>query len=162
MALPSARKATPAVSSLHSGRARSSSRRTGSVFWVAISPYRCTRVGPGASPLLAMPPAVCRMIQAAMTMSVLVVDDEAAVLEMLGRTLGRAGFAPAMALSGEQALELMQAQQFDAALVDKNLKGMDGIDLLRHVPKRQPRCACIVMTAYPSTSSAVEALRLGV
>lgn len=97
-----------------------------------------------------------------MPASVLLVDDEPAVLRVLGMTLDRAGFAPQLAESGEQALALLAQRQFDAALVDKNLVGMDGIDLLSHVRKRQPRCACIVMTAYPSTSSAVAALRLGV
>jgi DNA-binding NtrC family response regulator len=93
---------------------------------------------------------------------VLVVDDEPELVRMLGQTLGAAGFAAVGAGSGERALELLNQQEFDAAIVDKNLgRGIDGVEVLRHLRKRQPRCACIIMTAYPSMGSAVEALRIG-
>src|SRR2546423_15687704 len=93
---------------------------------------------------------------------VLVVDDEPELVKMLGRTLGQAGFSAVGAPSGERALELLAQQEFDAALVDKNLgRGIDGVEVLRHLRRRQPRCACIIMTAYPSMGSAVEALRIG-
>jgi DNA-binding NtrC family response regulator len=93
---------------------------------------------------------------------VLVVDDEPELVRMLGRTLGQAGYAAIGAPSGERALELLAQQEFDAAVVDKNLgRGIDGVEVLRHLRKRQPRCACIIMTAYPSMGSAVEALRIG-
>jgi len=93
---------------------------------------------------------------------VLVVDDEPELVRMIGQTLGAAGFTAVGAASGERALELVGQQEFDAALVDKNLgRGIDGVEVLRHLRKRQPRCACIVMTAFPSMGSAVEALRIG-
>jgi DNA-binding NtrC family response regulator len=93
---------------------------------------------------------------------VLVVDDEPELVRMIGQTLGAAGFAAVGAASGERALELVSQQEFDAALVDKNLgRGIDGVEVLRHLRKRQPRCACIIMTAFPSMGSAVEALRIG-
>jgi len=93
---------------------------------------------------------------------VLVVDDEPEVVRMIGQALDAAGFASVGAASGERALELAAQQEFDAALVDKNLgRGIDGVEVLRHLRKRQPRCACIIMTAYPSMGSAVEALRIG-
>ena len=94
---------------------------------------------------------------------VMVVDDEAMVVRLLGQTLAKAGFHATGALSGEQALTLLNQESWDAALVDKNLgRGMDGVELLRHVRKRQPRCACLLMTAYASKGSAIEALRLGI
>ena len=94
--------------------------------------------------------------------NVLVVDDEPELVRMIGQTLGAAGFTAVGAASGERALELVSQQEFDAALVDKNLgRGIDGVEVLRHLRKRQPRCACIVMTAFPSMGSAVEALRIG-
>jgi DNA-binding NtrC family response regulator len=93
---------------------------------------------------------------------VLVVDDEPELVRLIGQTLDAAGFAAVGAASGERALELANQQEFDAALVDKNLgRGIDGVEVLRHLRKRQPRCACIIMTAYPSMGSAVEALRIG-
>src|SRR2546427_1399644 len=93
---------------------------------------------------------------------VLVVDDEPELVKMLGLMLDAAGFAAVGAASGERALELASQQEFDAALVDKNLgRGIDGVEVLRHLRKRQPCCACIIMTAFPTMGSAVEALRLG-
>jgi len=93
---------------------------------------------------------------------VLVVDDEPELVRLLGQTLGAAGFAAVGAGSGERALQLLSEQEFAAALVDKNLgRGIDGVEVLRHLRRRQPRCACIIMTAFPSMGSAVEALRIG-
>ena len=93
---------------------------------------------------------------------VLVVDDEPELVRMIGQTLDAAGFDAVGAASGDRALELANQQVFDAALVDKNLgRGIDGVEVLRHLRKRQPRCACIIMTAFPSMGSAVEALRIG-
>ena len=93
---------------------------------------------------------------------VLVVDDEVAVLRVLERALFKAGMVPVTASSGEAGLELLTRQRFDAALIDKNLPGMDGVEVIRHARKRQPQCACILMTGLPSLPSAIEALRLGV
>lgn len=93
---------------------------------------------------------------------VLLVDDEAAVLRVLDRALRKAGMEPVTAHSGEEALKLLTQQQFDAALIDKNLQGIDGVEVIRHARKRQPQCACILMTGLPSLPSAIEALRLGV
>jgi DNA-binding response OmpR family regulator len=92
---------------------------------------------------------------------VLVVDDEPLMLQTMVTLLNRGGFDSTPAESAEEALRLVAANEFDAALVDKNLGGMDGIELISHLRKRQPRCACIIMTAAPSTGSAIEALRLG-
>ena len=97
-----------------------------------------------------------------MPVRVLLVDDEAAVLRVLERALRKAGMEPVSASSGEKALELLTGQHFDAALIDKNLQGMDGVEVIRHARKRQPQCACILMTGLPSLPSAIEALRLGV
>src|ERR1700737_5571373 len=93
--------------------------------------------------------------------AVVVVDDEQIVLDVMGKMLKAAGFSLSVAETGEQALQHLARQEFACALVDKNLFGMDGLEVIRHVRKRQPRCACVLMTAYASTGSAVEALRLG-
>lgn len=93
--------------------------------------------------------------------SVLLVDDEPIVLDVMGKLLKSAGFSLVAAESGEHALQHLERREFACALVDKNLMGMDGLEVLRHVRKRQPRCACVLMTGYASMGSAVEALRLG-
>lgn len=94
--------------------------------------------------------------------AVLLVDDARIVLRVVERTLTTAGFTLSVAESAEEALRLLDDQEFACALIDRNLIGADGLDLIKQIRTIQPRCACIVMTAYPSVASAVEALRLGV
>jgi DNA-binding NtrC family response regulator len=93
--------------------------------------------------------------------SVLVVDDEPVVLDLFERVLAGKGLVIRTARNGEEALALIEREGFGCVLADKNLPGMDGIEIVRRIRQSQPNCACIVMTAYASTESAVEALRLG-
>jgi len=93
--------------------------------------------------------------------SVLVIDDEPVVLDLFQRVLSGKGLVIRTARSGEEALALVAREDFGCVLADKNLPGMDGIELVRRIRQAQPNCACIVMTGYASTESAVEALRLG-
>jgi CheY-like chemotaxis protein len=93
--------------------------------------------------------------------SVLVVDDEPVVLDLFQRILGEKGLSTRLARNAEEALEMIEREEFGCVLADKNLPGMDGIEIVRRVRQSQPHCACIVMTAYASTESAVAALRLG-
>jgi DNA-binding NtrC family response regulator len=93
---------------------------------------------------------------------VLLVDDEGAIRDVISVILTRAGFEVVQAGTAEEALELLGRHELAAALIDKNLHRMDGLDLIRHLKRRQPYCACLLMTGFPSVGSAVEALRLGV
>jgi len=93
--------------------------------------------------------------------SVLVVDDEPVVLDLFQRVLGEKGISIRTASNADEALALLEREGFGCLLTDKNLPGLDGIEIVRRVRQSQPFCACIVMTAYASTGSAVEALRLG-
>src|ERR1700719_1272907 len=93
--------------------------------------------------------------------TVLVVDDEAVVLDVLGQLLKRRKYAFVAVSRGEEALKKLREQGFGCLLTDKNLPDVDGLTLIRAARKEQPHCACILMTGYSSTESAVEALRLG-
>lgn len=93
--------------------------------------------------------------------TVLVVDDEDSVLSVFEKLLPRRGLKVQTATTGEQALALIRGGRFGCLLVDKNLPGIDGIAVMREARKLQPYCACIMMTGFSSTASAVEALRLG-
>src|SRR5206468_12186464 len=84
------------------------------------------------------------------------------VLKVLARALTAAGFTLSVAESAERALRLVDEEEFTCALIDRNLVGADGLELIKQIRERQPRCACVLMTAYPSLGSAVEALRIGV
>ena len=94
--------------------------------------------------------------------AVLLVDDARVVLRVVERALSTAGFTLSVAENAERALRLLEEQEFACALIDRNLVGADGIELIKQIRERQPRCACVLMTAYPSLGSAVEALRIGV
>jgi two-component system NtrC family response regulator len=90
------------------------------------------------------------------------VDDARVVLRVVERALSDAGFALSVAESAAAALRFVEEREFACALVDRNLVEADGLDIIKEIRKRQPGCACILMTAYPSLDSAVEALRAGV
>jgi len=94
--------------------------------------------------------------------AVLLVDDARVVLRVVERALSTAGFTLSVAESAESALRLLDEQEFACALIDRNLVGADGLDVIKKLRERQPNCACVLMTAYPSLGSAVEALRIGV
>jgi two-component system, cell cycle sensor histidine kinase and response regulator CckA len=100
-------------------------------------------------------------MQPAPSASVLVIDDEPVVLDLFQRVLAEKGLSTRLARNAEEALALLEREEFGCVLADKNLPGLNGIEVLRRVRQTQPYCACIIMTAYASTQSAVEALRIG-
>ncbi|HYO88343.1 MAG TPA: response regulator transcription factor [Candidatus Limnocylindrales bacterium] len=94
--------------------------------------------------------------------SVLVVDDEAAIRYSVSKTLQRVGYAVREAASGEEALDVVRGQHFDVVLTDIRMPpGLDGVELVRILKDIDPDMVVILMTAYPSLNTAVEALRLG-
>jgi putative nucleotidyltransferase with HDIG domain len=94
------------------------------------------------------------------TARVLVVDDEEVIRTVLQAAL-QDDFRLAFAESAEQALRFMERTGADVLLVDKNLPGRSGLELLRQVKQRWTESEVIVMTGYASLESAIEALRLG-
>ncbi len=92
---------------------------------------------------------------------ILIVDDEAIVRESIRDWLTDAGYQVATAESGEEALEIIEKQDFSLIIVDLRLPGMHGIDVLREVKTKRPEIKSIVITAYPTDLSAAEAKKLG-
>lgn len=93
--------------------------------------------------------------------TVLIVDDEPIVLDVLKVALGKKGLTVKTAMRMKEALALLAAEPFGCLMVDKNLQDGTGLDLIRKVRETQPFCACLVMTGYPNVESILEALRLG-
>ncbi|MGI5863362.1 MAG: response regulator [Myxococcales bacterium] len=93
--------------------------------------------------------------------SVLVVDDEEVVCSMLASLLEPEGLDVHLALSGEEALRLLDQRDFDLVLSDKNLPDVSGLDIARAVRRRTPECPVILMTGYPSVETAQEGLEIG-
>lgn len=92
---------------------------------------------------------------------VLIIDDEQQIRRILAVMLAEHGFAVAEAESGEKGLEVCAAFEPDVALLDVNLPGMDGLATLRALLNLRPHLDCIMMTAYGTIRSAVEAMRIG-
>lgn len=93
--------------------------------------------------------------------SVLVVDDEPVVLDVLTRALKKGGYPVTCVASAEAAFEALAKEQFGAVLTDKNLPGKNGLEIIKEARRLYPYCACLLMTGYANTESVVEAMRLG-
>jgi len=92
---------------------------------------------------------------------ILVVDDEPIVRESIRDWLKDAGYQVATAESGEEALEMIDKQEFSVMILDIRLPGKTGINVLNEVKSLNPHIKSIVITAYPSVELAVEAMKLG-
>ena len=93
--------------------------------------------------------------------SVLIVDDLLSIHEMLEAVIQPSGFSTSFATDGEKALVRYKAEKFDLVLADIDMKPMDGITLLKQLKLYDPTSVVIIMTAYASTESAVQALKFG-
>jgi DNA-binding NtrC family response regulator len=93
--------------------------------------------------------------------SVLIVDDLVSIHEMLEAVIQPTGFTTLFATDGEKALVRYKAEKFDLVLADIDMKPMDGITLLKQLKLYDPNTVVIIMTAYASTESAVQALKHG-
>ncbi len=92
---------------------------------------------------------------------VMVVDDELAMRESLAGWLEKEGYAVDCAADGNQALEIMRQSRQDLLLVDIKMPGMDGLELLQRIKADHPETLVIMITAYGSIDSAVQAMKHG-
>ena len=93
--------------------------------------------------------------------SILVIDDEPVIRDTLAEFLRGEGYAVTAAESGERAVELAAARRFDVALCDVNLPGLDGLDVLDRLAALCPETFVILITAYATVETAVEAFQKG-
>ena len=93
--------------------------------------------------------------------SLLLVDDELSMRDSLGRWFAKDGYEVSAAADGPQALAALERRRFDVALVDLKMPGMDGLELQREIRRRDPRAMVIILTAFASVETAVEALKEG-
>jgi DNA-binding NtrC family response regulator len=94
-------------------------------------------------------------------MSILVVDDEKLIRWSLKERLTREGYGIVEAEDGRSALAAADAEMPELALLDMRLPDMDGLAILKGLQERNPQLPVIMITAYSSVESAVEAMRLG-
>ncbi len=92
---------------------------------------------------------------------ILVVDDEASMRRMIELLLAQEGYQPKSAQNAEEAIAAMAQEAFDLVISDIRMPGLSGIDLLRRIREDGSAAEVILVTAYASAESAIEALKLG-
>jgi len=92
---------------------------------------------------------------------ILIVDDELIMRESLAGWLTRDGHLVETAASGEEAMEKVETTRFDILLVDIKMDGMSGLDVLMMLTETEPDMAIVMITAYGSIATAVEAMKNG-
>ena len=92
---------------------------------------------------------------------ILVVDDEASQRELLQVVLSEEGYSLESASSGEDAVQLVEKRFFNLVIMDMKMSGMGGLEALKKIKEISPAIQVLMVTAYASVDTAVEAMRSG-
>ncbi|MBN1383323.1 MAG: response regulator [Elusimicrobia bacterium] len=92
---------------------------------------------------------------------ILVIDDEKPILEFCRKILRKNGYDVEIAEGGEEGLKKVKDDTFDLIILDWHMPNVNGIEVLRNVKKDYPKVEVIMMTAYGTIASAVEAMKAG-
>jgi CheY-like chemotaxis protein len=92
---------------------------------------------------------------------ILVVEDETVMRESLRDWLSDVGYPVEIAEHGEQALKAIGEQDFSILILDMRLPGKNGLEVLKEAKAQKPQLKGIIITAYPSVETAVEAMKIG-
>jgi len=93
--------------------------------------------------------------------SILVVDDEKDICKALSILLTKEGYSVKEAYNGEEAIERIKKENFDIVMTDIRMEKVDGFEVLKQTQKISPETSVLMMTAFASVGSAVEAMRAG-
>jgi len=92
---------------------------------------------------------------------ILVVDDEKSMCQFLSIMLRKEGYEITAVNNGKKAIEEIRGGRYDVVLTDIRMTGMDGIEVLREIKRTDPTLPVIIMTAYASQKTAIEAVNQG-
>lgn len=92
---------------------------------------------------------------------ILVVDDEQSLRDVLSIMLKRAGYAVTSAMDGEEAIEFLNKEIFDLVITDLRMPKLDGMEVLKAVKSASPETVVLIITAFATADSAVEAMKQG-
>ena len=95
------------------------------------------------------------------SVSVLIVDDEEMMRNLLNKILSREGYRISSAEDGQAALETMGQEKIDIVISDMKMPRMNGFELLKVIKQEYPEVGVIIMTAYGDTYTVKDALLLG-
>lgn len=93
-------------------------------------------------------------------MKILIVDDDQISRKHLSKTLLRKGYEVESVESGEDAIRLNSVKTFDAAIIDMNMQGMSGLQVVKELKDVNPAIISIILTGYGSISTAVDSIKL--
>ncbi|MBS3918399.1 MAG: response regulator [Deltaproteobacteria bacterium] len=93
---------------------------------------------------------------------VLLMEDEMNIARGLEMVMREEGYDVDLADTGQRALDKFRASEFDLLVADLRLPDMDGMDVIQQVREKRPKTNVVIITGYPSVSSAVQAVRMGV
>jgi DNA-binding NtrC family response regulator len=91
----------------------------------------------------------------------LLVDDEKDFVNILSKRIKRRNIDVTEAFSGAEAIQAMRGQEFDVAVVDLKMEGMDGIEVLKMLKIMDPNLAVIMLTGHGSAEAAAQGIKLG-
>ena len=94
--------------------------------------------------------------------NILVIDDEEVILDFFQELLSKDGYVVKVARTGEEGLTALGKEFFNLAIVDKNLPGINGLEVIKRCKELSPDTQIIIVTAYGSLESVMEAIKLGV
>jgi len=94
-------------------------------------------------------------------MDILIVDDEKNMIDFLDIMLTKEGYRVKTTMSGKEAIEMFHGEIFDLVITDMKMHSVNGLDVIREVKSVSPNTPVVVITAFASTESAVEAMKLG-
>ena len=95
------------------------------------------------------------------TRRILLIDDDANITTVLADLFGDSGWDSVAVGNSDEAFSALSSRQFDLAMVDLSLPGMDGLSLLREIKEIDPEMPAIMMTGYASVQSAISAMKFG-
>lgn len=92
---------------------------------------------------------------------ILVVDDDSAIRQLLGKALEREGYLPVLCADADEALSIFEKESFALAFVDINLPGMSGLELASGLKRMRKDCEIVFITGSGSFENAVQAIKIG-
>ena len=96
-----------------------------------------------------------------MAEKVLLVDDEGDFLDTLSERMRDRGMSVSTTTSAEEALKKVDAESYDAIVLDLMMPEMDGLELLKAIKRKKPELQVILLTGYATVGKGIEAMKLG-
>jgi DNA-binding NtrC family response regulator len=93
--------------------------------------------------------------------NVLVIDDDEEMCRLIAEVLKKEGFSVVTSADSLQAAKILRREEFDVIVTDLQMKGLKGTDLLEEATKATPLTPVIIITAFGTIESAIQAMKMG-